>query len=662
MKHGFYIKLALMNLRKNKKTYVPYILTCILTIMMYYMMKSLSLNPGIKQMIGAEVISYTLGLGNWVIGLFALIFLFYTNSFLIKRRQKEFGVFNILGMEKKHLAAVLFVETVIVTMASLVPGILLGIVFDKVMYLVICKILSAKVSLGFFVSGKAILNTVVIFGVIFLLIYLRTVYAIRVSNPMELLKGSNTGEKEPKAKWLLALVGLTMLGIGYGLALTIDNPLASIEVFFVAVLLVIVATYLLFTAGSIVILKLLRRNRRFYYQPGHFISVSGMMYRMKRNAVGLANICILATMVLVMLSTTTSLMVGMEDVIRARYPNDIGIYEVESGEQKDELNQKVDELFREKGISPDNKVAYDYLSIAAYQRGDTFRTKEDEINIEDVYANMRMLLFVPLSDYNKTSGEHRKLSDDEMLIFSNREPYEESDFKIFSREYRIKEQLKEFFGNGKSDSNIASSYYLIVSDKAYEEICESGRDSLGENFVLRSYRGFDLDIPENEKAQLASQIAGFMSGDEYEGYTVESRAGNRQSFLALYGSLFFLGIFLGTLFIVATVLIIYYKQITEGYEDRERFVIMQKVGMTQTEVKKAIRSQVLTVFFLPLLVAGVHVAAAFPLIRLLMSLLNMVNVKLYLLCTIVAFLIFAALYVVIYGLTAKTYYKIVKMN
>ena len=325
MRTGFYLRLALNNIRKNRGTYFPYILTCAVTVMMFYMVKSLSLNPGIRQLTGADTIAYTMALGARIIGLFALIFLFYTNSFLMKRRKKEFGLFNILGMEKKHLAKVLFLETFITVLISLCMGIVFGIVLDKFMFLVLTKIIGGSVVLGFFVSGEVIRTTAVLFCIIYALIYAKSVLTIGISKPIELLRGGNVGEREPKAKWVLALLGAVMLGIAYYLALTIKNPVASLNAFFIAVLLVIAATYLLFTAGSIVVLKLMRKNKGFYYKSKHFISVSGMIYRMKQNAVGLANICILSTMVLVTVSSTTSMMVGLDDIQHTRYPNNICI-------------------------------------------------------------------------------------------------------------------------------------------------------------------------------------------------------------------------------------------------------------------------------------------------------------------------------------------------
>lgn len=664
MKYGFYTRLAFTNMRKNGRIYVPYILTCILMIMMYYLITSLSRNPGLKEMYGGTSIASTLRLGTFVIGLFALIFLFYTNSFLMKRRQKEFGIFNILGMEKKHLARMLLTETILTAVLSLGAGLGFGILFDKAMFLLICKLVGAEISLGFFLSGRVIFSTVKLFGGIYVIIYLKSVFTIQISNPIELLRGSNTGEREPKAKGLLALAGAVCLGTGYKMAVTVKNPVESIGIFFVAVILVIMGTYLLFTAGSIVILKLLRRNRRFYYQPRHFISVSGMMYRMKQNAAGLANICILSTMVLVMLSSTASLMIGREDMLHVRYPNDFIIHSsVSAAEKNDQLFRQIEDICKEEEIPIENRVQYSYLLFVTAQQGNWFETDREKINIKEDTSKFRSLFFVPLSDYNAFLEEKQTLAGNEALIFSNYEPYEGSVLGIFDQEYEITGHLEEFFGNGVSDTNVVTSYYLVVTDEEFGKLAEISAEKFGEADVAQVYSGFDTPVSGKKQEALEERIRSVIAGGEYGAAfeeALETRVANRRDFMGIYGGLFFLGVFLGTLFIMAAVLIIYYKQISEGYEDRERFEIMQKVGMTQTEVKQTIRSQVLMVFFLPVLMAGIHMIFAFPILRLLLAVIGMVNVKLYMLCTLTAFLVFAVLYVIIYSLTARTYYKIVR--
>ena len=659
MRTGFYLRLALNNLRKNSRTYFPYILTCAVTVMMFYMVKSLSLNPGIKKLTGADTIAYTMNLGSRIIGLFALIFLFYTNSFLMKHRKKEFGLFNILGMEKKHLAKVLFLEAFLTALISLCLGFVFGLALDKFMFLVISKVIDGDIALGFFISAEVIRITIVLFCVIFALIYLKSILMIGLSNPIGLLRGGSVGEKEPKAKWVSALGGAVMLGIAYYLALTIKNPVASLPVFFNAVILVIAATYLLFTAGSIAVLKLMRRNKGFYYKAKHFISVSGMIYRMKQNAVGLANICILSTMVLVTVSSTTSMMVGLDDIQHTRYPNNICIYSRETDDvRNEEMVRMVDNMCYEMEVPVSYKIRYSYMDFSVVQFGDTFETDDSNIDTLAAMSGIRVLIFIPLSDYNTFAGKDYELGNYDMLIYSSREKYAEPVMHLLGEEWRIAEQLEEYTVNGVAESNIASSYYCIVRDEDYDALMETATRELGVYCHPYVYYGLDVTVDKATELELFDRIRGGLYAYEFNGYT-ESRQEEWHSAIGLYGGFFFLGIFLGILFIMAAILIIYYKQISEGYDDRERFIIMRKVGMTKAEIKRTIHSQVLTVFFLPLIAAGIHVAVAFPMISQILALLNMTNVSLYRICTIVCFLVFAGMYVIVYSLTARTYYKIV---
>ncbi len=649
MKMSFYPKLAAGNMKKNARTYVPYMLTCIITVAMYYIVKSLSQNPGVKEMIGGGYLSELMFIGSHVVALFAVIFLFYTNSFLVKRRKKEFGVFNILGMEKRHLAWVLGWETAYLALGSLVLGLLLGIIMDKAMYLLVGKIIGGGVPLGFFVSARVIGQTVQIFAVIFL----------HVADPIALLQAGNAGEKEPSTRWLLALAGLVSVGGGYYIAVTVSDPVASLLLFFVAVVLVIIGTYLLFTAGSIALLKILRKNRKYYYRTRHFVSVSGMIYRMKQNAVGLANICVLSTMVLVMVSTTTSLMIGMEDVVRERYPADIMVYFKEDAPQGNQAYiEAIRALQRERGLAVKNEMAYLYLGLSASHE---YKYEEShEIGVTSALDSMDELFLITLDDYNAVMKERKTLEEGEVMVYSNRTSYDLPVFKLLGREYRVAEKLDSFVGNGQYSANMSNTIYIVVPDReALLEIYDAQRELLGENARgIRQVYGFDMDADEEEQNAFYNDLLDCMAQNGISAVT-EARAEAKSSFISLYGGLFFIGVFLGVLFVMATVLIIYYKQISEGYDDRERFSIMQKVGMSRDEVKSAIHSQVVTVFFLPLIVAGIHVTAAFPLISKLLVLMQLTNTKLFIACTGACFLVFAVMYVFVYNLTARTYYRIV---
>lgn len=660
----FYPKLAAGNIKKNGKTYIPYIFTSILTVAMFYIIRSLSLNEGISSLVGADSIAVTLSLGSWIVGIFAVVFLFYTNSFLMKQRKKELGLYSILGMEKKHIAKVIGLETVYIVIISFALGLGLGILLDKAMYLIILRIMDADAALGFYVSKRAALSAVALFSAIFLLIYLNSLRQIHFSKPIELLRSRSCGEKEPKAKWIIALLGLACLGGGYYLSVTTQNPVSAIMLFFLAVVLVIIGTYLVFTAGSIVFLKLLRKNKRYYYKTRHFISVSGMIYRMKQNAVGLANICILSTMVLVMISSTVSMQIGMEDIINHRYPFDIMIYT-----DADENNRTEDTAIKEidkSGLTIKKQISYRYVNFSALRNGSVFEVREvDESNLED-FNNLNSLFIIPLADYNELTGSEKTLEDDEVFVYSNsRDKYEEKTLTVFDSTFRVKSLISDFPGDGIMSAYITSSHFVIVKDMdIVTDIFEKQKSIYKDNASeIKLCIGADVSGNEAEQTELVDNISNalsdYNSGEISYSYMVDGKAGSEKSFSAVYGGLLFLGIFLGSLFTMATILIIYYKQISEGYEDKERFEIMQKVGMTGAEVKQAIHSQILTVFFLPLITAGIHVVFAFPIISKILFLLNLYNTRLYIICTAGCFAVFALMYALIYSLTAKVYYKIV---
>lgn len=637
---------------------MPYILTCICTVMMFYIMYALSKNKGLESIYGGEQLQMILWLGNYVIGLFSIIFLFYTNSFLIKRRKKEFGLFNILGMEKRHLSKVMLYETLFVAIISLLSGIIGGILLNKLIFLALLRILNVKVQIGFEVSKSGIMATLILFGIIFALTLLNTMRQIHLSNPIELLKGGQTGEKEPKTKWLLVIIGVLSLSGGYYISLTTKDPMAAINIFFIAVILVIIGTYSLFTAGSIAALKLLRKNKRYYYKTKHFISVSGMMYRMKQNAVGLANICILSTMVLVMISTTVSLYIGMEDVIRVRYQRNIIINSSDfSDESRTKIRNVVTDVLKDHGITEENILDYRYTDLAAVKDGVNFITDKD--TLEGVsFSDISELTFIPLEDYNKVTGNSASLEDDEILISSSKDNYDENKLSVLERTFEVKEHVDSFTkGNAQ---NIFNCYDIVVKDMSVMEKIITATEGYGEYKCKPvSTLGFDLSASDGECKAVSRDIREAL-GTENKGINIEAAAEEKETVVTMYGGLFFLGIFLGLLFMMATILIIYYKQISEGYDDKERFDIMKKVGMSGHEVKKTIHSQVLTVFFLPLVAAVVHIAFAFKVITKLLAMLGLVNINLFALCTAGTILIFALFYGIVYAITAREYYKIVK--
>lgn len=642
----FYSKLAIMNIKKNNKTYLPFVITSICTIIMFYIMHSISINKGLDGGSGSESLKIILSLGTIVIGIFSAIFLFYTNSFLIKRRKKEIGLYNVLGLGKKHIAKVLFLECIITSLVSLVVGLLGGIVLNKLMFLLLLKLLHFEVSFGFSISLPSIIRTLIVFGGIFSITLLSNLFQIKISNPIALLKGTEHGEKEPKTKWIITIIGLIALSTGYGIALSVKSPLTALNLFFIAVILVMIGTYSLFTAGSIVALKLLRKNKKFYYKTKNFISISGMLYRMKQNAVGLANICILSTTVLVMLSTTVSLYVGMEDALRSRYPREILIKGTEINEsQAQKLEEILANEIKADKVNIENKLNY-------WSSGSAF-TKEDHkflLSKGAAYnSDFCMLVSMKVSDYNRLEEKNVKLNDDEVVIFSTSKSYGKDTITIGDKTFKVKEEIDTILFGAKQGMDIVDTYVVFSNNM----------DSIGINNNKIYSVGFDVEGTDEDIMLLSNKLnQRFMENNITA--RIESVTSSRKDFLSIHGGLFFLGIFLGSLFLMATVLIIYYKQISEGYDDKDRFGIMQKVGMSKIEIKKTIRSQVLMVFFLPLITTMLHIAFAFPMITKLLIVLNLTNVSLFMICTIITSFVFAVIYGIVFSLTARAYYKIVE--
>jgi len=659
---GFYTRLAVTNIRKNSKTYFPYILASSATVMMFYNLLYLLLSKDVNSMHDSSTLSAVLGLGSIVTGIFAFILLLYINSFLIKRRKKEFGLFNILGMEKKHIARIMLLETVMIGLLCIGLGLIAGVLFSKLALLLLLKILAMNASFGFEVPLRAVSITVILFGAIFLINLVYNVFQVHVSKPIELLKGGNVGEKEPQTKWLIALTGAAALGGGYFIALTVKSPLAALNLFFVAVILVIIGTYCLFTAGSIAVLKALRRNKRFYYRTNPFIAVSGMIYRMKQNAAGLASICILATMVIVMVSSTVSLYIGLEDSLRTNYIREISVSA--SNVTYDDIKQVDDaiaETVKIRGLSIHNPIRLLYASEAAVQDGNAF-TGVRSAGFSS--SGLSMLMFITAEEYHRIEGVSVELSEGEALVYivKGKLPGETLDFGGYSLNIRGRldkmETIEEF--SPLKNSMLAQSYVIVTAD---EQDLNRARQALneGEEWLPGFQYNYLFDTKADRKAQadLVSSLQ-YVMRDLSVHVFVEGREASKNEFISLYGVLFFLGLFLGALFILGTVLIIYYKQISEGYDDKERFAIMSKVGLSRGEIKKTIRFQVLSVFFLPLIMAVIHIAAAFPVICKLLTIFNMTNVPLYAICTALTILVFAVCYAMIYSLTARTYYRIVR--
>lgn len=667
-----YFKLAKTNLSNNKPFYIPYIISSIITVAMLYMMSFLSDNKGLNKIMGADSLATIFRLGVGIIVIFSYIFLFYTNSFIIKRRKKEIGVYNILGMEKRHLSKVLFVETIYSAIISLVCGIIVGIAFSKFILMVLYGIIGIHKTVEFFVNIHGIILCVVSFGILFLLTFLYNFMQIKLANPIELLRGTNVGEREPKTKIFMTIVGVVCLAIAYYIAITTENPLNVLTLFFVAVLLVIIGTFALFTAGSIALLKLLRNNKKFYYNKRHFMAVSGMLYRMKQNAAGLASICILSIMVLVVISTTVSMYVGIQDELMARYPNDVCVT-VDYNSVIDKSSEIEKAIFDEiDSAEVKNKKAFSYLSVFVGQKGDGFTTDKEHLS----YQNSYLFYILSKDDFIKIDNNFKdkigNISKGEAVVVLNKK-YDKKDIKIFGKNYKVN---KSFEHTEDNDLYVISTlnglgYIILDNDESVQELYDVQEKMLGKgaNYYTNKIR---FDFKSGNKKQKAAAYKKIDNAvkkyfkenkndkKEISSYWVESRQENEQNFYLLYGGLFFLGIFLGTMFLIVTVMIIFYKQITEGYDDRERYQILEKVGMSSREVKDTIKSQIRIVFVLPIFAAAVHVTAAFPMVNRILKMLNLNNEKLFAGCLAATIIAFAVIYYLVFKVTSRAYYKIVK--
>ena len=673
MKRGFYPRLAWSGMRKNSKLYLPYTLACIGMTAMFYILMHLADSPALKLIPSSASVTATLSLGSFVMGVFSLLFLFYTNSFLVRRRFKEFGLYNVLGMNKGNISRVLAWEALINALISLAGGLFLGIALSKLAELGLVNIMGGDTDLDLRISVKALEFTVMFFCGIFLLIYLNSLIKIRRSSASELVKSENFGEKPPRANWLFGLAGIVILAAAYYIAVSIKTPLTALSLFFIAVIMVIVATYLIFIAGSVWICRLLQKNKRYYYKKNHFVSVSSMVYRMKRNGAGLASICILATMVLVMISSTTCLYFGAEDALRDRYPRDISISASYSG--LDSMTDENISALRGEisaavgGAETENILDYRCASLVGSLENGILDLSEASIysTAMTTYDYVAEVYIVPLADYNAIAGTNESLGSDEAMIYAYRMDYTDKTFAVDELvSFRVKKVLDSFpIADGSAMASIAPTVFVIVPDFA-DTVAKLGGavSSSGDEPASLSWNyAFDTPVSDEEEIALCERIGERLSECSQTGgylyYSRESLAANRADFYGMFGGLFFLGIMLSIAFICAAVLIIYYKQISEGYEDRRRFEIMQNVGMTKKEIRSSINSQLLTVFFLPLIFAGLHLGFAFPFIHKLLMLFNLSNLPLLIGTTAISFGVFALLYAVVFRVTSNAYYNIV---
>ena len=662
MKGLLSIRLAWSGIRKNRKLYLPYCLTIIGMVMMSYIMQALSYAPALHSFKGANQLEAILSLGKLVIAVFAAIFLLYTNSFLIRRRYREFGLYNVLGMDKNALCRVVFWENLTVAALGLTAGLFFGGALYKLAELGLVNMVHGQVDHSFTVEWSAIRFTLVIFAVIFAMLLLRSMVQVRRSNPLELLHSEAAGEKPPRANYLLGFLGVALLAGAYYMAVTISNALSAFTWFFVAVLMVIAGTYLVMISGSVVLCRLLQKWKGYYYKKQHFVSVSSMAYRMKRNGAGLASICILATMVLVMISSTGSLYIGAEDAMANRYPHDSGLtlrlsrLEWMDDAHMAEIEAALDGTLEAQKVTPTAREIYRYATISGVFAGEELLTDPTEAGGVTNYNEVYSLYFVPQEDYNRLFGTDLQLQPGQALAGAYNCSLQWDTIQIGQLQLEIAGQMPRDMTMGVMKVSVVPSVVLVVSDM--QEL--SGLESLG--VTMSDYCGFDFDLPEEDIVAVHQALCESLKTLSIaDGIKVQSECPilERDDFYLTFGGLFFIGIMLSVIFIAAAALIIYYKQVSEGYEDQSRFAIMRKVGMTRQDIKKSVNSQILTVFFIPLLLAGVHLAFAFPMVWKILTMFSLTNKRLAICTNIGAFLIFCVFYVVIYRFTAHAYYRIV---
>lgn len=671
-----YLRLAWSNLKNSRQFYLPYVIAGMLSAMMFYTMCAIQGNDGLSKMRGGSSVQIVLYFGVVVVGVFVSIFLFYTNSFIMKRRKKELGVYNILGMEKIHIAKIMAWETVFSFLIAVGGGLITGIVFQKLLTMFLYRLTGLEAAIPFYISGWGCLHTAEMFGAIYVCILLYNLMQIRLSNPVELLHSGNTGEREPKTKIIQAVLGILCIVTGYYIAITTDNPVKAVSLFFVAVMLVIVGTYFLFNAGSIAFLKLLRKNKRYYYQTRHFTTVSGMIYRMKQNAVGLANICILSTMVLVVISMTVCMYAGIEDELKTQYPAELElIFYDPDGQQDaqafDRMADEIERVIKENGRVITGKQKGSYVGTAVAMTGNKI-TALDRSAMD--FSNMYVLEIMTKDGFEEYMQETIPDIPDGSVAVMMDSVYEQDTIVMGNTEYPVEQSMKFPIRDAVSEF-VGGSVILIVKDEnalenMRKQLAAMETEAYGEERTvdLTYVMNFDMSGTGEEKIACANAVRERVSewqNDETNPKTMRldcnviSRAEGHIDYETSNGGLLFLGLFLGSMFLMITVLIIYYKQISEGYEDKERFAIMEKVGMSNEEVKATIRSQVRMVFFLPLATAACHLAAAYPMLKKLLALVSLYNGTLFAWCLAGTVLVFGLIYLAVFIITSKSYYKIV---
>lgn len=665
---GLYPRLALTGIIQKKRTYFPYILTCIGMIMITYIITYLSEGEYIaKSIYAAEYVQFVLRFGVGVMVVFSFIFLSYTNSFLIKNRIPEFGLYNILGMSKRNIRKLMFWETLFIFIISSAAGLFCGAFFSKLAELLLAKILGKEPPEIFDISASGFLITLISFAVIFVLILFRSLINVSKANPIELIHSESAGEIPPKSNIPAAVIGSLLLAGAYIIAAVVKNPVSAILILFIAVIMVIIATYVLFSAGSVVLCKALKSNKSYFYKTNHFISVSQMIFRMKKNGAGLASICILSTMVLVTISATTCLYVGGEDMLKEKFPVDFCVNimmrdETAAAKHIDKITEIV-----HKTVAEENKTTVDEKSFSEYPRSTIPSLSDGVLDLHavtdgDDYADSYSVSIMWEDEYNALTGETLDLAENEAAVFFDKEDPEM--VNIGEHSFAVKRTIESFPYISSTDINSDMSVILVFDSRKTAERIAFDEGIFPNQAPMYYISSFNVSGGEDDQEQLTlnmrHNVAEYLESDEDAPYThIISRADSSAAMGGLYGGLFFLGTLLGLVFVAAAVLIMYYKQISEGFEDKKRYRILRNVGMTEREIHSTINSQVLTVFFAPLLAAGIHTLFAFPLISNALRLFGLTNIKLFAITSLAAFAAFSVVYTAVYFMTSRSYFNIV---
>jgi len=673
----FIFRFSVSNIKKNGRLFLPHVLSGSGFVAVFYIFLALSMDERLHGMRGGAYIPAVMKLGTYIMEILSVILIFYTDSFLMKQRRSEYGLYSVLGLERKHIGRLMFTEHIISALCAIFPGLLAGMILYKFFTLLICNILNIDSILGFYVSVEPVLHTAAFFAVVYAAAFAFNRIQLARLRVVELLHSANAGEREPKVRWVFLLAGILALGAGYGMALTCRSPLAAINEIFIAVIFVIIGTYCLFVAGTVALLKALKNSPRYYYKPNHMIAVSGLLYRMKQNAVGLASICILATGVLVMLSTTISLYAGIVDSVDMMYPHDLvvsGDYGTSSGRDTGEelapvLAETVQQSAEKCGLTVGEVQIRNYLiMICGYEDGVFFMDRDKAL-----WDKSCALVLITEEEYNRLTGETLSLADGEAALCAmSKQPdvYPDGAFTLGGDRYRTAQTLKEF-PVSVSGYEIFSTYGVVLKDKSvlnnimqseYGESASAMRHEVVVDFAdsdaaLNEYAGViysDISDVLDEAVRADGEATGALDT------RFDLKAHELDYMYGMCGSLLFLGLLLGFVFLFATAVIIYYKQISEGYEDRERYQIMEKVGMSRAEIKRSVNSQILLVFFLPLVVAAVHISVAFPILYKLLQIFVLPNIGLFVGCTGICLVLFSVVYTVIYRATAGVYFRIVR--